>query len=457
MYAWRARDVLGLPEETVGLIADRISRCARGPFFRFPSVRLNQINWNCELYAHDATVTGDTELLVGDYRAQVERFARASGGAQTPRGSPEPRPGLPVPLPPRRDARGTRTTWTAPNTRARPATSSCTTRPRCGRACSLLAPRVHDAAARVDRAHRLRLLDPRRLPQLGHRLRLQALARRAHLGARAAGTAGDRDLAALPQRPGPRRLGEVTCSTAACSCSSGSRSRRADGQGIAPANLYDVDVQPLGLSIREMFAARMQANAARAIALGLADCRARSRRRSTRSTATSAASRSPRRSYNTAVLAVNQHAVPYGGIELAPALRRRPARGRERRRPAAGELRRAGAQRLREGDPASRSERATQLPSPSAGRAARVPARSSGPGEALPAAALRQARSRRSSRAVAPILEAAVETRPPLQASHIETRWTVTRRRRGRLTVDVLFPSWGKRARSRRSWSTGGG
>ena len=61
MYAWRARDVLRPPAaRRVDLIADRISRCARGPFFRFPNVRLNQINWNCELYAHAATVTGDT-------------------------------------------------------------------------------------------------------------------------------------------------------------------------------------------------------------------------------------------------------------------------------------------------------------------------------------------------------------------------------------------------------------
>ena len=37
-------------------------------------MRLNQINWNCELYAHNATVTGDNELLVNDYRAQVARF-----------------------------------------------------------------------------------------------------------------------------------------------------------------------------------------------------------------------------------------------------------------------------------------------------------------------------------------------------------------------------------------------
>jgi hypothetical protein len=90
-----------------------------------------------------------------------------------------------------------------------------------------------------------------------------------------------------------------------------------DARGIAPANLYDVNVAPLGPSIREMFAARMQANAARAVALRLAD--------------QTAAAPPPLYSfdgdigrlaittpvYNTAVLAVNQHAVPYGGIELA--------------------------------------------------------------------------------------------------------------------------------------------
>ncbi len=50
---------LRLPQETLNLIADRISRAARGPFFRYPNVRL-KVNWNCELYAHAATVTGDT-------------------------------------------------------------------------------------------------------------------------------------------------------------------------------------------------------------------------------------------------------------------------------------------------------------------------------------------------------------------------------------------------------------
>ena len=120
MYAWRARDVLRLPPETVDLIADRISRCARGPFFRFPNVRLNQINWNCELYAH-------TRHRHRRYRAARERLPRA-GGALLRRASParadsgrltEPRPRIPLPLPPAPAARRTPSTSTAPSTRAR--------------------------------------------------------------------------------------------------------------------------------------------------------------------------------------------------------------------------------------------------------------------------------------------------------------------------------------------------
>src|SRR2546423_11779413 len=87
-YAWRARDVLELQQETVDLIVDRISRCAHGPFFRFPNVRLNQINWHAEMYAQYATVSGDTELLVNDYRQQVDRFVSGITRPLTVGGSP---------------------------------------------------------------------------------------------------------------------------------------------------------------------------------------------------------------------------------------------------------------------------------------------------------------------------------------------------------------------------------
>jgi hypothetical protein len=79
--AWRARDVLGLPPETVARIADEIGRVAYAPFFRFPNVRLNQINWPAELYAYEAAVSGTPELLLTDYRQQVRRFV---AGARRP-------------------------------------------------------------------------------------------------------------------------------------------------------------------------------------------------------------------------------------------------------------------------------------------------------------------------------------------------------------------------------------
>src|SRR5215210_3421016 len=72
--AWRARTVLGLGPELEGRIVAAVDAVARGPFFRYPYVRLNQINWNTELYACAATLTGDPELLVDDDRRHMRRF-----------------------------------------------------------------------------------------------------------------------------------------------------------------------------------------------------------------------------------------------------------------------------------------------------------------------------------------------------------------------------------------------
>ncbi|HEV2820018.1 MAG TPA: hypothetical protein VGW11_05880 [Solirubrobacteraceae bacterium] len=74
--AYRAGDTLGLDQAVRERIVDQVDRCARGPFFRYPNVRLNQINWNCELYALAAQLTGDPELLRGDFRRHVENFCR---------------------------------------------------------------------------------------------------------------------------------------------------------------------------------------------------------------------------------------------------------------------------------------------------------------------------------------------------------------------------------------------
>src|SRR5918995_3715523 len=71
---WRARDVLALAPETSARIRVAITSVAHGAFFRFPSVRLNQINWGAELYAYAAQVTGDAQLLRDDYGWHVRRF-----------------------------------------------------------------------------------------------------------------------------------------------------------------------------------------------------------------------------------------------------------------------------------------------------------------------------------------------------------------------------------------------
>ena len=55
-------------------IRDAIHRTARGKFWRYPTIRLNQVNWYALMYAADATVTGDPTLLKRDMSLQLRRF-----------------------------------------------------------------------------------------------------------------------------------------------------------------------------------------------------------------------------------------------------------------------------------------------------------------------------------------------------------------------------------------------
>jgi hypothetical protein len=77
--AWQARKELDLPEETVRLIVDRIHRTAAGRFYRWPAIRLNQVNWYAGMYAAAATVAGDDHLLRRDLKLQLERFVSGIG------------------------------------------------------------------------------------------------------------------------------------------------------------------------------------------------------------------------------------------------------------------------------------------------------------------------------------------------------------------------------------------
>ena len=230
-----------------------------------------------------------------------------------------------------------------------------------------------------------------------------------------------------------------------------------DGKGIAPSNLYDVDVAPLGPSIREMFAARMQANAARAVALGLGgDARRRAaaallvRRRHRPADGHDPDATRPR------CWPVNQRAFPYGGMELA-----RLYDGDQRvvsnvgGRPWAsfGVLVR-DSRRKEIADLAAAQGRAARAPAARAADVARAAACGSpSPTRSAPTAGRSRPLVARGRTQVA----ARSPSRPRTASSRdwIETRWRIARRMRGRYTVDVLFPSWGKARASRRSCAGG--
>jgi hypothetical protein len=75
--AWRARDALGLDEPTRALVQDRLRRVASGPYWRYPTLRLNQINWYAEVYSAATEATADATWLVRDFRGQLLTFIRS--------------------------------------------------------------------------------------------------------------------------------------------------------------------------------------------------------------------------------------------------------------------------------------------------------------------------------------------------------------------------------------------
>ncbi len=91
--AWRAGSTLQLDAATLQQIVLEVSSTARCAFFRYPGIRLNQLNWNCALYALDAELTGATDLLRGDYREQMLRFATFATHPEHPGGTANLGPG----------------------------------------------------------------------------------------------------------------------------------------------------------------------------------------------------------------------------------------------------------------------------------------------------------------------------------------------------------------------------
>ena len=63
--AWRAREALGLDQATSELIADRIIRTTAGQFWRWPALRLNQINWYARMYQAAASWAATARTCTG--------------------------------------------------------------------------------------------------------------------------------------------------------------------------------------------------------------------------------------------------------------------------------------------------------------------------------------------------------------------------------------------------------
>ena len=150
------------------------SAVAHGAFFRYPNVRLNQINWNAEVFAHAATMTGDTSLLRRDYYLHMRRFvagvhrpwladhhARPCYGGSTNLG-PGYRFNYLTTRPPRRRLQP-RLRRVREHHRALPALVRAGAR----RGHAGAAARRPRRAAGLGRARAARLLDPQRLSQLG--------------------------------------------------------------------------------------------------------------------------------------------------------------------------------------------------------------------------------------------------------------------------------------------------
>ena len=75
--AYSARSAIGLTRAQADHIAEHVRAVAYSTFYFYPALRLNQINWPIEIYLHASEVTGDNRLLRSDCRAQLARFADA--------------------------------------------------------------------------------------------------------------------------------------------------------------------------------------------------------------------------------------------------------------------------------------------------------------------------------------------------------------------------------------------
>ena len=434
--AWRARATLGLSPAAVARIVTCVDSVARGPFFRFPYVRLNQINWNAELYAHAATLTGDPELLREDYRRHMRRFV---AGVRRPLQA-----GFAHNLSP-----SYRFQYQSDSARSRKNVDSAEYANMTlhfivwyEQALRAGMRPLPEADMAILRAWAARV-------QFGYWMHCGMLSWDSGLGfgrwmkakTWAYALQGPLTIASSPRFQLDRRQGPW----AKYVFDRGLHQFAIRCEPLAPrhlpsVHLYDVGAAYQGTGSRRMYVARMGANAARAVVAGLGAMAAEPPPSVYSFDADVGRLSVSTRRYSAAIIADNRGALPYGGIELARFFDpagvpvggvggRPPAsfgvvvrRARRQRVMAsqAGGRGAAGASLVLTRSPHGRVDRVRRLP----------PDPDAGPFSVLEAVGRMERHG------------AAVTSRHRFTRDYVETTWSVERRRR-RLRAEVLFPSWG--------------
>ena len=194
----------------------RMVQCVRSvansPFFRYPNIRLNQINFAAEIQACAVSMTDDPSAAAPRLPAAADPVPARCEAGRAPVAHPEP--GAELQLPPQSlPARGRATEHRVGRVRQHRARRPLLLRAgaRARDEADLRGPWAHAAGLRAARA--VRLLDAQRLPELGHGPLPVPLAPVALLGVVVPGPARDRQLEELrPTRTSG--AGRSTCSTA---------------------------------------------------------------------------------------------------------------------------------------------------------------------------------------------------------------------------------------------------
>jgi hypothetical protein len=431
--AWRARKELDLRESTVEMIVDRVRSVANGSYWRYPALKLNQVNWYISVYAAKATVTGDGRAFARDTRRQLHRFlgdARNFG------------PGLRFHYLPTQALNHPMNVDSAEYANV-----------------VMTAVRYYESARRAGMAP-LPAADLRLLKQwvtrviagywthagymnwdsgLGfdrwHQSKKLGLTQQALIG-----------IAATEAVQPTSAWGGYAKSMLDASLETFERWSERSADGLAPAVLFGVSKVPQGRASARLGASRVLANAARAADSGLGAKKTR--------TVPALYAFDPdigrlaitTPHYNTAIVAVNQGAFPYGGVELARLFdaEQDPAGGIGGRAPAAfgvmvRDLRGRRVMASQVGR-ASVSRATTPLRLVHAPRG--VWARASSGTRSAYAGAFTSLRAVGSSRAGG----FSVVTHHTFTPRSITTKWAIRGAGR-RASVDVLFPSWGRGAR----------